>query len=127
MGAGAEVGSYIKSVIPCHWSALVPWIELQMKLYLYYSKNMPYLSNKERNNYLIGRYEPTKPQWWITIFNPQYQDDIGPEHLHLKCIIKFDALRFAAIYSEARNGPDKDKYKKYWTFNNITKTAVLRF
>ena len=59
--AGVQRGIYYKSRIPGHWGVDKD-LALQMSMTLNYDGNQ------------IASYNPSDPLWWITSFNPAYQN-----------------------------------------------------
>ena len=74
------------------------------------------------NGKTIATYKPTEPQWWITSFNPSYQE-IYVCHLTATFTVDFsDNTDMYEAFSEA------DEERKYpWTFNDTKHTATLVF
>jgi RHS repeat-associated protein len=61
LGAGAELGIYVRSRIPGHW-------DVDRNLAMPMTMTMYYMGAQ------IAYHIPTDPQWWITSFNPAYQN-----------------------------------------------------
>jgi len=109
LGAGCETGIYYGKEGDYHVNALED-SNLIMELSLY-----------GPNGEKIFVYKPTDPQWWITGFNPRYQD-YKADDLEVRGSIDFSEHpeMWDAFY-------DKYKYTEGWCFDEENQTAYYRW
>ena len=120
LGAGAELGIYSnQSGVGGHGSITCPfsdhWLvdtNLAMKMTL--------TLNDTNGNQLFS-YNPSEKQWWITGFNPYYQD-VNASDLIATYTITFDDIEMFMAFYRAWYGVD-DR----WSFDFDTYTAKLVF
>ena len=67
LGAGTEMGIYYDSLIPGHWG-VDKSLAMEMSLKLQYTDPIT------KTTSTIINYDPGDKQWWITAFNPKYED-----------------------------------------------------
>lgn len=111
LGAGAELGIYYKSLIPGHWGVDAS-LALPMSMTL-----------KDNNGNLIASYSPSEPQWWITSFNPAFQN-MKAENLRASFIIDFSTN--IGMFNSLRNTPAIAQDNR-WIFNMNNYTVMLNF
>ena len=132
LGVGAEMGlysfdSYI-SGIP-HYNALGYDSLMPMTLNLYEHKMLPYYSVRPGDDYIkvnpVFNWKPSEPQWWITGFNPDYENRNIPNMVMLSSI-DFSGSKgmFMALMETVEN--DKD-YKDLFIFDRGSHTAWVVF
>ena len=114
LGAGAELGIYSRHSIfglfkTDQWDSYTD-STLKMSMTL-----------KDNNGNLIESYSPSKPQWWLTSFNPFYQD-VQASNLSVSYTVNFssDAGMYDAFYGTYRNDSK-------WKFDSNKHTATLNF
>jgi len=110
LGAGAELGIYQKSSIPGHWDVNT-------------SLALPMTMTLSLNGKQIATYNPSEPQWWITLFNPNYKN-VDANNLTVSYTVNFSGNTgmFDAFYKQyagQKNSP--------WTFDKKNYTATLKF
>jgi RHS repeat-associated protein len=112
LGAGAELGFYKRLVIgdykTDHW-IVDQNFKFKMSMRLKY------------NGKTIINYAPKKYKWWLTGFNPKYQN-ININKLKVKFVVHFDNHKniFRSFYRIC-------KKNSLWKFNYKKYKAVLRF
>ena len=124
LGAGAEVGVY-RSVIK--FGRLI-WkvdkrLAMKMTLVVYYKKGNISNGQLTDKNVIIG-YAPTEKQWWITGFNPQYQN-VKAKDLYVMSCLTFDNEDMYNAFAKAIRS--KREYAKDWTLWDQYKMALLCF
>ena len=124
LGAGGELGIYKK----LHGSNKKKWevdfnLAMEMGLLIWYKKG--YKSFEEFNDSnLIATYSPTEKQWWITAFNPQYQN-VRAKDLFLMCFVTFNNK---SLYWAFANTVRKNKdYKADWVLWDEYCLALVNF
>lgn len=75
------------------------------------------------NDVIIG-YAPTEKQWWITGFNPKYQDVKARDLYIMSCLI-FDNEGMYQAFAEAIRS--KEDYINDWVLWDQYKMALLSF
>lgn len=120
LGAGAELGIYSnksgiagKNIITCPFDEL--WLvdtNLAMTMTL---------TLTDRNGNQLFSYSPNEKQWWVTGFNPYYQDVNASDLIATYTITFIDEAMFKAFY-QAWYGVSKN-----WSFDVDTLTATLVF
>ena len=124
LGAGAEVGIY-RSVIK---KGKLIWkvdksLAMEMNLVVYYKKGFTSVEQFTDNDVIIG-YAPTEKQWWITGFNPKYQD-VKSRDLYVMSCLTFDNEDIYNAFAKAiKNDP---QYRRDWTLWNEHKMALVHF
>ena len=116
LGAGAELGIYSRLVVngkrTGHWRA-------ETKSALSMSMTLKYKGK------VIATYKPRKKQWWITSFNPYYQN-ANASSISVVFNIKFSANKslFQSFYNKFETG----KYKSpMWRFDKKSYKATFTF
>ena len=111
LGAGAELGIYnrlcIKGNKTSHWLAATK-DAMEMQLNLTYNGNT------------IIDYKPSEKQWWITGFNPYYQD-VKSNYLKATFKVKFNS---DAMYKQFYNYNKRQSETKYDSSN---RTVTIKF
>jgi hypothetical protein len=69
----------------------------------------------------IASYDPDKPQWWITSFNPAFQDQKSSD-LTAEYVVDFSGD--TGMYGKFSEQWSNDKR---WTFDPVNHTAKLEF
>ena len=110
LGAGAELGIYKASGISGHW-LVDRSLALPMTLKLVDN------SGKE-----LLTYAPTEKQWWITGFNPSYQNVLA---CNLKATFTVNFSTNQSMYREFKLKMIRDGAP--WVFNDKTHIATLVF
>lgn len=97
-------------------------VSLNMSLSVYYIKYKGVDLSDDSN--LVFTYGPSEKQWWITGFNPRYQN-IKAKDLKLCCAIFFENTDMYDCFYEKVSSTSK--YQKYWLFilHPIASTAIL--
>ena len=116
LGAGAELGIYSKLVIRGksigHWVAETK-SALPMSMTLKYKKKV------------IATYSPSAKQWWITCFNPYYQN-VRAKDLTVAFSINFASNK--TLFSNFYNKYAIGRYKSnMWKFDKNRRKATLNF
>ena len=111
LGAGAELGINKASSIPGHW-VVDRSLALPMTLKL--------VDNTGR---ILFTYAPTEKQWWITGFNPFYQDVFA---CNLKATFTVDFSGNRNMYREFKNKWGTQTNTP-WRFNDRAYKATLTF
>jgi hypothetical protein len=116
LGAGAELGIYSRLVVngrsTGHWLA-------ETKSALFMTMTLKYKGK------VIATYKPSAKQWWITSFNPYYQN-ANAGRISVVFTIKFSANKslFENFYGKFGTG----KYKSsIWKFDKKNYKATLTF
>ena len=116
LGAGAELGIYSRLIVGDnsteHWLAETK-LNLRMNMEL------------RLNGTVIATYEPNSRQWWITCFNPYYQN-VDAGELSVTYTIDFSSHKkmFKDFYRQII--ADKQK-KDFWNFVKKKYTATLYY
>lgn len=79
------------------------------------------LTLTDRNGNQLFSYSPNEKQWWVTGFNPYYQDVNASDLIATYTITFIDEAMFKAFY-QAWYGVSKN-----WSFDVDTLTATLVF
>ena len=112
LGAGAELGIYSRLVIKGyktnHWLAETKSL-LSMSMTL------------KCNGRNIATYRPREKQWWITCFNPYYQN------VKARSITVIFTVNFQANKKLFTSFISKYLWNRMWKFNNRNYTATLTF
>lgn len=125
LGAGGEVGIY-KSLFKNgrHLYYVDKSLAMTMALIVINKKNVRSLDDLTDDD-IVFTYAPDEKQWWITGFNPKFQNTKAKD-LSLFCWITFNDSAmfndFYKIYSKSTN-----KKSKYWVLIKDIDTALLFF
>ena len=116
LGAGAELGIYSRLIVGDnsteHWLAETK-LNLRMNMEL------------RLNGTVIATYETNSSQWWITCFNPYYQN-VDAGELSVTYTIDFSSHKkmFKDLYNQINQ---KKKLKSFWKFDNKNYVATMIF
>ena len=121
MGAGAEMGIYEESGITDHWSAN-PDNAMQMQMVLRYTKG----NIKNDINNIVAVYTPAEPQWWITSFNPKYQN-VQADDLTALFNVTFNTQEMYTDFYNKYGNEESEYYDPRWDFDEKSNTAQFVF
>ena len=116
LGAGAELGIYSKIVI--NGKSVGHWVS-ETKTAL------PTTMTLKLNKKVIANYKPSAKQWWITCFNPYYQN-VNASRLSVTFTINFSSNK--KLFNDFYNKYGTGKYKsKLWKFDKKNYKATFTF
>ena len=110
LGAGAEMGIYTRLPNTNHW-LVDQSLALPMTLKLV-----------DSNGTTIFDYQPTENQWWVTGFNPSYQNVLACE---LTATYTIDFTGRTKMFENFKFSIDPSD--KRWEFDTLNKLATFVF
>ena len=94
-----------------------------MTLGIFYHKGLRSIYDITTDDLIIS-YAPDEKQWWITGFNPRYQN-IKAKDLKLCCAIFFENTDMYDCFYEKVSSTSKDKKYRLFILHPIASTAIL--
>ena len=116
LGAGAELGIYSRLIMKGHKTG--HWVAETKSA-------LPMTMTLKLGSRTIATYKPSAKQWWITSFNPNYQN-VKAKNLSVTFTISFSSKKklFNDFYKKYGTGTYKSKR---WRFDRKNHKATLTF